>query len=74
MTPPYTLQQQVAPRRELNKGDSNQSIYTNHDFDTQVRIDELDFSGKHNTDAFLDWKHRMMSDFRCYDMPEERKF
>lgn len=38
-----------------------------------IKFDVPDFRVEHNTDAFLDWKHRMKTYFRWYDMPEEHK-
>lgn len=67
----HTLQEEVTTRRkESNKQTLTQAYSTHHELSRYARIDVPDFSGEHNIDAFLDWKHQMKDFFRWYDVSE----
>lgn len=63
----------IPPTMKQNHKIVNQRDGIHHDVERHVRIEVFDFSGEHNTNAFLDQKHGIKTYFGWYDMPKEHK-
>lgn len=46
----------------------------NSEVNRHIKVDVPDFDGEQGVDTFLDWKHRIKSFFKMYEVFEVQKF
>lgn len=61
-------------RQELVRREVTPQTPTHSKVDRHIKVDVPDFEGEQGVDTFLDWKHRVKSFFKMYEVSEVRKF
>lgn len=70
----FTMQRDtMSPRQEPGHREMTPYTPTQPKVDRYIKVNVLEFDGKQGVDAFLDWKDKMKSLFRMYEVTEVRK-